>query len=500
MFFLNISLCNKIRILVAILFTSVAISGYSQKKNIRNTELPPDIDQYIENVLSTFKIPGIGIAVVKDGKVLMAKGYGVRKLGSPERVDSKTLFPIASNTKAFTATALSLLVAEGKISWSDPVVKHLPWFRLSNPFVTNELNIKDLLVHNSGIAAYAGDLMQFPPTNFTRTEIVRKLEHLPLSASFRSTYAYDNVLYLVAGELIKAVSGMEWEDFIQTRILDKVGMTESFTRFSLFRNKGNIAASHAPVNGQVKHLESFFEQGFGDASNPAGGIVSNAEDMAKWLIVQLDSGRLGNGDRLLTSSAAAELWKGVTPMPVSIAHSAVAPAQTDFNAYALGFRVHTYRKLKEVTHGGKLDGFVSNLKLFPELGLGIMIMTNQETTNGCQAIAYYITDYIAGLPKFDWLKGYAEVEAARFRRIAEIENYSEASRDKGKGPSLSLEKYCGTYEDAWYGKVHISMENGKMKMQFAHTPLLQGELEHWHYDTFVVRWKERNLRADAYVT
>ena len=210
-------------------------------------QLPPNLDRYIDTVLRTFNVPGISLAIVRDGKLLLAKGYGVKRTGRPERVDEHTLFPIASNTKAFTAMALAILVDEGKLKWDDPVIDHLPWFRMSDPWVTMEMTIRDLLVHHSGIPAFAGDILLFPPSTYTRREILEKIKKIPLVNSFRTTYAYDNILYVAAGEVISNVSHMDWEDFIRTRILDKMGMTESLSRFSTLRHQTNIATGHIRI-------------------------------------------------------------------------------------------------------------------------------------------------------------------------------------------------------------------------------------------------------------
>jgi len=193
---------------------------------------PPDLDRWVERALQTFAVPGIALAIVKDDRVVVAKGYGVRKLGDPAPVDGRTLFGIASNTKAFTATALGLLVEEGKIEWDAPVVRYLPAFAMWDPFVTRELTVRDLLVHRSGLGLGAGDLLWWPESTYNRKEVARRLRFIPPATSFRSAYAYDNVLYLVAGELIEAVSGQTWEDFVATRILAKVGMTGTNVRHS----------------------------------------------------------------------------------------------------------------------------------------------------------------------------------------------------------------------------------------------------------------------------
>src|ERR671910_287962 len=252
---------------------------------------PPKFDDYVRRVMETFTVPGLSVAIVKDGKVVLAKGYGVRRMGEPAPVDAQPRFGIASNPNLFTAASLALLVEEGKVQWDKPVVDYLPAFAMSDPYVTRELTVRDLLVHRSGLGLGAGDLLWWPPSTYNRKEIARRIRYIPLATSFRSAYAYDNVLYLVAGELIESVSGQSWEDFVRNRILRKVGMSDSDVRHSGATEEGNVAGTHAEVNDTVRPVAPFAS----DNTNPAGGIMSGAADMAKWMIVQLDSGRGGSG-------------------------------------------------------------------------------------------------------------------------------------------------------------------------------------------------------------
>src|SRR3954470_14595547 len=275
-------------------------------------KVAPDIDALVQQAMQAFQVPGISLAIVKDGKVVLAKGYGVRKLGDAAPVDAKTLFGIASNTKVFTATALGILVDEGKIRWDAPVIDYVPWFQLSDPYVTREMTVRDLLVHRSGLGLGAGDLLWWPASTYDRKEIARRLRYLPLATSFRSAYAYDNVLYLVAGEVIEAVSGQSWEDFVQSRILAKVGMSSSNVRHSDATRAGNVATPHAAVEGKVRPIAPFDS----DNTNPAGGINSHADDLAKWMLVQLAEGKLADGTQLIRPATARQLSTLVTPIPV----------------------------------------------------------------------------------------------------------------------------------------------------------------------------------------
>jgi len=457
---------------------------------------PPAFDAYVAQVMQTFGVPGLSVAIVKDGKVLLAKGYGVRKMGEPAPVDTRTQFGIASNTKVFTATALALLVEEGKVEWDAPVIRYLPWFAMYDPFVTRELTVRDLLVHRSGLGLGAGDLLWWPPSSYDRKEVARRLRFIKPATSFRSAYAYDNVLYLVAGEVIETVSGLSWEDFVRTRILQKIGMTSSDVHHSAVGAGGNVAAPHAPVNGSVRPVAPFLS----DNTNPAGGIVSGAEDMAKWVMVQLDSGRVADGSRLFTPASTRQVWRDVTPTPIGNGLPGLEHLRPNFSGYALGLGVRDFRGHKLLQHTGGLPGYVSKVAMIPDLRLGVVVLTNQESSAAFEAIVYRALDYYLGAPPTDYVgimkrlvdQGEAELKA--------MEQRATGARQADSRPSLALAKYAGTYRDAWYGDITLALEDGKLVMRFSHTPSLVGDLEHWQFDTFVVRWRDRELRADAYVS
>jgi CubicO group peptidase (beta-lactamase class C family) len=452
-----------------------------------------DMDTFVENVRKTFDVPGIAVAIVKDGKIVMSKGYGVRQLGKPESVDSHTLFGIASNTKAFTATALALLVEEGKIEWDAPVINYLPWFQLSNPYVTSELTIRDLLVHRSGLGLGAGDLLWWPPSDYNRKDIAHKLKYLPLITSFRSAYAYDNVLYLIAGEVIEAVSGQPWEEFVTSRILAKVGMKESTVHFS---SSGNVATPHARIGDKTQPVTAFASEN----TNPAGGINSNVEDMAKWVMVQLDSGRLTQTNRLFSRNTTRQLWNIVTPIPVNEPPAELAPLRANFSGYALGFGIRDYRGKKIVSHTGGLPGYVSKVAMVPELKLGVIILTNQESGAAFESIAYHVLDHYLGAASYDWIGNFQKAVQRSMAAVDAEDKKADGDRAITSKPSLPLASYAGTYTDTWYGEIVLNIVNDKLQISFTHTPSLKGTLEHWQYDTFVARWTDRELRADAFVT
>ena len=262
--------------------------------------------------MKQFEVPGMGIAIVKDGQVVLARGYGVKRLGSPDKVDADTRFGIASNTKAFTALALGMLVEEGKLEWDAPVVNYLPQFMMWDSWVTRQITVRDILVHNSGLGLGAGDLLWWPPTTYTPQEIMRRLRYIEPATSFRSAYAYDNVLYLVAGQLIQAVSGQSWSDFVTNRIIRPVGMKEATTHARRGRRRRR-ATWPEPTRRSTASCRSV--KPFSDPNtDPAGGINAGANDMARWMIAQLDSGRVGD-KRLWKQSTTRAQWSVVTPLP-----------------------------------------------------------------------------------------------------------------------------------------------------------------------------------------
>lgn len=482
--------------IIALTFLTAASVAGNQTLQQKPSQAPADLDTTVARAMAAFEVPGIALAIVHGDQIVIAKGYGVRRLGEPAPVDSQTLFGIASNTKVFTAAALGLLVEEGKIGWDSPVIDYLPWFQMWDPYVTRELTVRDLLVHRSGLGLGAGDLLWWPPSTYDRKEIVRRLRFIKPATSFRSAYAYDNVLYLVAGEVIEKISGLTWEQFVTERILKKVGMMTSEVRYLSASNNGNVAGTHAKVEGVVRLVKPMDS----DNTNPAGGINSNAEDMARWMLVHLNRGRLADGSQLFSEKTARELATLVTPMPVPVPQPELMALMPNFQGYALGLSVHDYRGKKIVTHTGGLPGYVSKVTLVPELGLGIAVLTNQESGEAYSSLTWHIVDHYLGAPPRDWVDAYIKIRARQEARTAEALKKASDARNAASKPSLSLEKYAGTYTDAWYGDIKIALEDSRLVLSFAKTPVLIGDLEHWQYDTFIVRWRDRELRADAYLT
>lgn len=460
-----------------------------------------NLEADVNRVLKTFDVPGIAIAVVKDGKVVVTQGFGVRKLGDPTPVDGKTIFEIASNSKAFTAAGLAMLVDQGKLKWDDPVIKHLPDFRMYDAYVTAEMTVRDLLTHRSGLGLGAGDLMWWPTTTFTTDEIIHNLRYIKPATSFRSSYAYDNLLYIVAGKIIAQKSGKDWGSTVREWILDPVGMKATTTSLEAHIAGMNVSAPHSKINGKAAVVKPM------PVANAIGavGINTNAEDIARWMNVLLDNGRVGadaNGKevRLWSEKQAREMWTAQTPMKINEPRSALAATKPNFMAYGLGFQLRDYQGKLIAMHGGALQGFYSRVMLVPEAKLGIAIFTNAESGPSLNALQYRLLDQYLGVAPTDWIGRIADIDREMSQKEAERVKKESATRAKASKPSLALWDYEGEYEDAWYGKMTIKRAGSKLMMSFARTPDLTGEMEHFQYDTFIVRWKERNFNADSYAT
>jgi len=460
------------------------------------TSPPADLDGYVARSMKTFDVPGLSVAIVKDGKVVLAKGYGVRKLGDPTPVDQYTMFGIGSNTKAFTTAALASLVDEGKLSWDDPVYQRLPGFVMYDPYVSHEMTIRDLLTHRSGMGLGEGDLLAFPKTTYTRDEIISKLRYMKPHSSFRSRYAYDNLLYMTAGQIIPAVTGQSWEDYVRERIFKPLGMMHSNLSVTEFKPSDNYAAAHERLDGKLQVIE------FDPVDNiaPAGSINSSAADMAKWVILQLNHGLLPDGKtRLFSEKQSREMWTGQTVLPINDPPPQLAALKANFADYGLGWFLRDYKGRKLVGHTGGVLGAVSRVLLVPEENLGIVILTNAEEGAAFESIAQHILDAYLSLPPTDWITAFKAVKDKGDQDAAEIVKKAAAEHAADSTPSLPLAKYAGTYTDDWYGPITIRLEGDRLVISFDHTPTMIGDLKHWQYETFKAHWRDRRIE-DAYIT
>jgi CubicO group peptidase (beta-lactamase class C family) len=464
---------------------------------------PQDLARRVEAARTAIGVPGMAIAIVENERVTFARGFGVRAIGGSEAVDADTIFPTGSTGKAFTVAALGILVDEGRIGWDDRVIDHLPGFQMYDSWVTREMTIRDLLVHRSGLGLGEGDLLFVPRTNLTRAESVRRLRYLKPHTSFRSGFAYDNVLYMVAGQLIEAVTGETWEKFVAGHVLKPAGMLHSTTDEPERFANPDRAYPHARLDGGMRGvgtrvmLDERDELGRNGA--PAGGLTVSANDMARWLLIQLDGGQLpGGSGRLFSAAAHEQMWQPVVLQPVHELPAPLKATEPMFDAYALGWDVRDYAGTKIVWHAGAVFGFLTAVVLIPQKHVGFSIEINSEDGEIIRGLMYELLDHYLERPQVDWV---ARFRAEKQRRIHEAlaQLKTESAKPAPVGPSLALSAYAGTYSDPWYGNIEITVSDGRLRIDFKSTPRMTATLEHWQYDTFVTRFDDPTIEP-AYVT
>ncbi|WP_165735443.1 serine hydrolase [Pseudoalteromonas sp. C8] len=449
------------------------------------------IDEVIKASMARFDVPGMAVAIVENDKVIFAKGFGVTNLDTNKKVNKDTLFGIASNTKAFTTAALAKLVDEGKLSWDDRVIDHLPEFRLYDSYVTREMRIRDLLSHRSGLGLGQGDLMIWPSTDKSVDEILAGLQYLKPASSFRSKYAYNNLMFVTAGEVVARVSGISWNDYIEKNILQPLHMDNSRAGFSRIpKSNKNWATGHIPMDGTlhpffVNYLEDF---------RGAGAIASSVSDMSQWLRTQLAGGKMPSGEQLFSEKQQAQMWH---PHITSMASKrAFESYHQQFRGYGLGWSIEDYHGFKKLGHGGGILGMVSQVTLLPEKKLGIVILSNQQAFGALSAVTHEVLEDALELEDKDWVEDLAKSHFEG-KQHAYANAKPEAPADYQ--PQLPNINYTGTLHDDWYGDVIIEQLDSKLHIDFTHTKRLKGTLEHYTGNTFIVKWDEKLLEADAFI-
>jgi CubicO group peptidase (beta-lactamase class C family) len=447
------------------------------------------LDAYVSEAMRRWEIPGLALAVVRDGEILHARGYGVTALGGSEPVSEHTRFAIASTTKAMTAAALGILVDEGRLGWDDPVRAHLPAFAVTDPHVSGTLTVRDLLTHRSGVARLDNLWIASP---FTRDEILERIRFLPHAEGFRSGYAYNNLMYLVAGEVAGAVAGVSWDGWLATRLFAPLGMSRTTTRTDAVAREGNAADPHARVGGVVTRIP---RRDY-DALGGAGAVWSTAHDMARWMQLHLNEGRLPDGTPLLTPSTLREIMTPQVVIPVDSVARRLHPTN-HFLTYALGWRVQDLHGDRVVQHSGSINYTRTQVTLVPDRGIGIVAMANLSSSNLQLALTHWILDALAGREPEDWSTLYLEVqtrnEAAQLRTDAD----RDAQRLEGVGPSLPLAGYEGRYADPLFGEIGITLERTQPEggLVLTYSPEYIGDLEPWHQDLFRLSWRRPGAGA-----
>lgn len=465
---------------------------------------PSDLDAYVSGLLKTTGAPGMAVTIVEDGKTTYVKGFGVRKLGAPDPIDAKTIIPTGSTGKAFTVAALATLVDEGKIKWDDHVIDHLPWFQMWDPWVTREMTVRDLLVHRSGLGLGQGDLLFVPRSDLSRKESVYRLRYLKPHTSFRSGFAYDNVLYMVAGQLIEEVTGQTWEDYVRDHVLRPAGMMDSQSSEQGRFSTPDRAWPHGRLNGAFRGLgdmEPLNErETLGRNSAPAGGIAISAEDWAQWIKIQLAHGALPDGKgRLFSAEQSRQMWDPQIHQPINPLPGPLAEATPQFKSYALGWEIRDWRGHKIVWHAGGDIGFIAIVVLIPEKNTGFAVMMNSEEGVALQGVMDRLLDHYLGYGETDWGARFQQVKEQQVAAALKALPKEAAAEGAKVGPSLPLARYAQTYNDAWYGPIDIRLEGGKLLIDFKHSPGMVGELKHWQYDTFRTVWRNK-ADEPAFVT
>jgi CubicO group peptidase (beta-lactamase class C family) len=429
---------------------------------------------------------------------LYSEGHGILETEKKGQVDEHTLFQIASVSKAFTSAALAILVDEGKLGWDDPVIDYLPEFRMYDAWVTREFTIRDLLAHRSGLPLGAGDLLIFPEAESTRDEIVRAFRYLKPSSSFRSKYDYDNLLYIVAGEVVARVSGMSYEDFVEQRLFKPMGMSECKANLGRVDRRAEKATPHVDFTGELEITNSQIT----DVSAPAGGINCSADGMAQWMKLMLNDGKTDDGTQLISSAQMQQL---VSPVTITSPGGYVAEhTGASMSAYALGWGVSTFYGEPLLSHGGGLWGMTSYIMLLPQQKLGVFI-SNNLMSSAPRAVGNEIVDQFLLVPGSekdpDWIAIVSEASKSRKEAGEKAVAEAEAARASDSKPSLPPEAYVGTYRDNWYGDIFIELDDaGQLSFRSGRAASLRGPLEHFQHDTFIARWVDRLLQADSYVS
>jgi CubicO group peptidase (beta-lactamase class C family) len=440
------------------------------------------LDEFISRVMETWRAPGIALAVVRNDSVLLAKGYGVKDVSTGALLDERSLMAVASTSKAFTAAALGMLVDEGLISWDDKVTDHLPDFQLYDPYVTREFTIRDLLTHRGGLPR--GDRLWYG-SPFDRQEVIRRVRYLEPAWSFRAHYGYQNIMFLTAGELIEALTGTSWDDFLRLGIFQPLGMTTTTTTTRGISDLPNVATPHVIMEGEVTPV------GWRDFDNVggAGAVNSNAWEMAQWVRMQLGGG-VYEGRRLLSDSVMKEMHTPQTVIRMSETTERLFP-ETHFQAYGMGWSLQDYRGRKVVRHGGSLDGMRTHVGMIPEEGLGVVVITNLNNSWIPQLVLFHIFDEFLGSQGKDWNKVIHEVYLEDKAESEERRARDEDARVLGTSPSLPLADFVGSYSDVLYGEAVITLEGGRLKLEVG--PSFVGVLEHWNFDTFRAVWEDEQL-------
>ena len=476
---------KKITLLTLFVFSLTLNAQIDEKK----------LDKLITQTLKTFEVPGISVGILKDEKIVYAKGFGVRSLTNQKDMNENTLVGVASNSKGFTCFALAMMVDEGKLNWDDKVRKHIPEFQLQDAWVTEQFTIRDLVTHRSGLSLGAGDLMFFPEGNdFTVKDVISNVKYLKPESSFRSEFMYNNNMFIIAGEVLKRSSGLTWEEFIEMKIMKPVGMINSKASYNRVTNKTNSIDAHTMADGKVIQIP----HDWSETANAAGGIVSNVNDMLTWAKFLMNNAVTKDGKRLLSEEQFHELWQLQTAMKVGKDDS----YNSNFKGYGLGwFLTDVKGGYKQVYHTGGLLGTVTQFTMIPDLDLAIVVLTNQMNGSAFNTITNTIKDSYLGYKDRNWLKNYGDKNTNYLQYNDSIKGsvYSNVALAQKNQNLPKPNQIVGTYHDDWFGDVTITNDGNSYSIKCERSAALVGELLPYNQTTFVAKWNNRSFDADVFV-
>lgn len=453
---------------------------------------PTNLDAEVNALRAQAGVPGAAIGIVEDGHTVLARGFGVTALGGATPVDGHTLFEIGSTTKAMTVAALAQQVDAGKLGWDDPVTEHLPGFGMADPWVERAFTLRDMLTHHAGLGLGAGDLIFMTQTDFTRVDVLSVLRHLPPRGAFRASFAYNNLMYVAAGVLLERLSGESWEDYVTHHLFTPIGMTESLTDKAQRDRHPNRAQPHARLGPPARGIGAQHvldeHAGLPRFIAPAGGVMSNAADMSRWIATLLAHGRLPRGARLWSEASARTMWTGVTPFHTDVGSNALGALTPDMAEYALGWQVLAYRGHLVITHAGGTSGFLTQVVLLPDRNTGFFIVQNSEDREFVAAMKYRLIDHYLGLAPTDWGQ-FMHAQAVADRARAEATLASPPATPDAR-PPLPLATYAGAYADPWFGGLTVTVSGGALEIAMTRAPRLRARLTHVSGDTFRARWED----------
>ena len=436
------------------------------------------LENSLEQARLAWGVPGMSVGIIYKNQKILNKGFGVKEQGKSDAINSTTQFAIASNTKAFVSAALSTLVSQNKISWDDPVIRYLPDFEMYDPYVTAHLTIRDLLCHRSGLGTFSGDVIWYK-SELPASEVIKKIKYVPQAFEFRSGYGYSNLMFITAGEVIRSVTQMNWDDYVKSTFIEPLDMNETIT--STDQLSDNRAIPHKP-DGKVNLPIDWVNW---DNMGAAGGIISSSDDMTQWIQLLLNKG-IWKSDTIIEPDLLHEMWTPHNSFPITESSHLDIPGR-HFNGYGLGWGVYDYFGRKVITHSGGYDGMYSRLVLLPDEQLGFVLLTNTMTGIITPVIFDIINQFIKEDTR-DWHAKYLDRKSG-----VGMEEWIEArqnARQIDTQPRLSITSYAGQYFDPMYGTITIQVKDDKLRLSFENAPLLNASLEHWHHDTWQILWDE----------